>query len=71
MQHGDWDHPKVVGRRRAPASPAEAVFEADRLEREVARLIRQPRPRGFVFKAGRWEDYAAWRSAHPSPWINR
>jgi hypothetical protein len=42
---GDWDHPKVVGRRRHPASPADALRRAAALEREVARLIRAPRPR--------------------------
>lgn len=68
---GDWDHPKVVGRRGVPTTAVDSVRAAHRLEREVTRLMRQPRPRGFVFKAASWEDYAAWRAAHPSPWINR
>lgn len=63
---GDWDHPKVVGRRRCPA-PAEALAQSDALRRFAEARAAFPKPRGFVFRARSWEDYAAWRRRQPNP----
>ena len=53
---------KVVGRRKAPRTPAELHALGARLDREL--LIVRPfvRKRGFVFKARTWNELAHWES---------
>lgn len=60
---------KIVGRRyrSVAASPQEHVRRAWILQRELEQLNPHPRPRGFVFKARSWEEYARWRRAQSNP----
>lgn len=59
---------KIVGkRRRSSESPAENLFRADVLQRQLDVLNPYEKPRGFVFKARTWEIFDAWRNAHPNP----
>lgn len=59
---------KTVGfRDRFPNSPADSVRRAERIIAEANRLAPHPKPRGFVFKAKTWHDYAAWRLAQTNP----
>jgi hypothetical protein len=63
---------KVVGTRRrrdeaAGLDPGEALRRATVLQAQVDLLNPYPRPRGFVFKARTWEDYARWRREQSNP----
>jgi hypothetical protein len=63
---------KTVGSRptsndAAFLMPAEAVARAQILQAEAERLNPYPRPRGFVFKARTWEEYALWRRSQDNP----
>jgi hypothetical protein len=58
---------KVVGRRKLPATPAECLRQAHVLEMELNQLNPYPRPRGFVFRAKTWDDYATWRKEQKNP----
>ena len=63
---------KVVGNRRTtlntgPLDPAEALRRATVLQQQADQLNPYPRPRGFVFKARTWEDYARWRREQVNP----
>jgi hypothetical protein len=59
---------KIVGSRSVnSSSPAACVRRAERLIAEADRLAPHPKPRGFVFKARTWNEYAAWRLAQPNP----
>ena len=58
---------KVVGNRRRAADPASCHRRALALMREAEKICPFPRPRGFVFKARTWEEYEAWKKAHPNP----
>ena len=65
---------KVVGQRRRSdvaragvACPAEAVKRAAVLQAQAERLNPFPRPRGFVYRARTWEDYARWRREQENP----
>lgn len=58
---------KVAGRRRPEDSPEAAYRRAVVLQRSADRMNPFPKPRGFVFKAKTWEDYAAWRKAQENP----
>ena len=61
---------KVVGHRPTVSSacdPVASYRRAARLIREADTLNPFPRPRGFVFKARTWADYAAWRRAQSNP----
>ena len=60
---------KTVGHRLPPQTPAECHAAAARLYRSSLVMNPWPRPRGFVFKARTWEQYAAWRAAHENPWL--
>lgn len=52
---------KVVGRRRGPATPEEALRRSHGLQQQLELLNPYPRPRGFVFKAKTYADYEKWR----------
>ena len=61
---------RVIGRRlkqQEDDGPAEFLARASRLQQSVDVLNPFPKPRGFVFKAKTWEDYAAWRRAQENP----
>ena len=58
---------KVVGRRRPPATPEQAFVRAMILQRQLDLIHPFPRPRGFVFKAKSYAEYAAWRQAQKNP----
>ena len=58
---------KVVGTRRRATDPVSCHRRALALMRQAEKLCPFPRPRGFVFKARTWEDYAEWRKAQPNP----
>ncbi len=61
---------KVVGhpsRLLKPASPAEALRRAARLQAQADALNPYPKPRGFVFKAKSREEYERWRKAQANP----
>ena len=58
---------KTVGHRRAPETVEERLALSWRLEKEVNALHPWPKPRGFVFKAKTWEEYARWRAAQENP----
>jgi hypothetical protein len=63
---------KVVGTRRTTLdseelSPLEAFRRAHVLQQQADLLNPYPRPRGFVFKARTWEDYARWRREQTNP----
>ena len=63
---------KLVGARRrtddmAGVEPEEALRRAVVLQAQADLLNPYPRPRGFVFKARTWEEYAAWRRAQTNP----
>ena len=53
---------KVVGRRKAPQTPAEFHALGARLDRELSVVKPFVRKRGFVFKARTWDDLAKWES---------
>jgi hypothetical protein len=57
---------KVVGRRKPPQTPEEFHGMGSRLDREIDALRPAPRPRGFVFKARTWEDFARWQASRDS-----
>ena len=63
----DYSKIKVVGRRKPPSTPEECFRQAHRLELELNKLNPYPRPRGFVFKARTWEEYALWRRSQTNP----
>jgi hypothetical protein len=59
---------KTVGQRHsAEDTPAGRLARATRLQRQADSLNPFPRPRGFVFKARTWDDYAAWRARQENP----
>jgi hypothetical protein len=58
---------KTVGHRKSPVTPEACFQRASLLQRQAERLNPFPRPRGFVFKAKTYEDYARWRSSQPNP----
>ena len=63
---------KVVGTRRTtldrgPLSPLQAFRRAHQLQQQLDLLNPYPRPRGFVFKARTWGDYARWRREQTNP----
>jgi len=69
---GYTENVKVVGTRRrtdlaAGLAPETALRRAALLQAQAERLNPYPRPRGFVFKARTWEDYARWRLAQSNP----
>jgi hypothetical protein len=51
---------KVVGKRKAPQTPAEFHALGARLDRELSVVKPFTRKRGFVFKARSWDDLARW-----------
>ena len=53
---------KVVGRRRAPRTPAEFHALGARLDRELSIVKPFTRKHGFVFKARTWDELAKWES---------
>ena len=53
---------KVVGKRKAPQTPAEFHALGARLDRELSIVRPFARKRGFVFKARTWDDLAKWES---------
>jgi hypothetical protein len=53
---------KVVGRRKAPRTPAEFHALGARLDCELSVVKPFDRKRGFVFKARSWDDLARWES---------
>ncbi len=63
---------KTVGKRSTTSDPAaldplEAFRRADILQRQLERIHPFPKPRGFVFKARTWEEYALWRRQQTNP----
>jgi hypothetical protein len=61
---------KIVGHRRTvplAGDPVGNYERAIRLIREMDLVNPFPRPRGFIFKARTWQDYAAWRRAQTNP----
>jgi hypothetical protein len=53
---------KVVGRRKAPESPAGFHSEGAKLDLELTKVRPFSRKRGFVFKARTWDELANWES---------
>ena len=53
---------KVVGRRKAPQTPAEFHALGARLDRELSIVKPFTRKRGFIFKARTWDELAKWES---------
>lgn len=60
---------KTVGHRPPPRTPAECHAAAARLFRAAVAMSPWPRPRGFVYKARTYEEYAEWRAAQANPWL--
>lgn len=63
---------KVVGTRRRSdqivgVEPEEALRRVAVLQAQADLLNPYPRPRGFVYKARTWAEYAAWCRAQPNP----
>ena len=61
---------KVVGnpnRLPIPATPAEALHRAAKLQAQANALNPYPKPRGFVFRAKSREEYERWRRAQANP----
>jgi hypothetical protein len=58
---------KIVGRRRGPTTPEEALRRSYTLQQQMELLNPYPRPRGFVFKAKTYEDYEKWRRNQNNP----
>ena len=61
---------KIVGQRTGRYlrdDPVACYFRAEKLIQDMDRINPFPRPRGFVYKAKSWEDYAAWRRAQSNP----
>jgi hypothetical protein len=62
---------RTVGQRRQPAGgaadPVENYHRGARLILEMERLNPWPRPRGFIFKARSWDEYARWRASQKNP----
>lgn len=63
---------KIVGQRPHSLTPErlnpeEALRRAVILQAQADALNPYPKPRGFVFKAKTWEEYAAWRKAQSNP----
>jgi hypothetical protein len=58
---------KIVGKRKPPTTPEESLRRAQILQQELELLNPYPKPRGFIFKARTWEDYAEWRRSHSNP----
>jgi len=56
-----------VGERRIHATPQEALQRAYRLQQQMNLLNPHPQPRGFVFKARSYADYAKWRRQQRNP----
>ena len=63
----DYSKIKVVGRRKPPTDPVGCLRRSNDLQRHADHLCPYPRPRGFVFKARTWEDYALWRRSQTNP----
>lgn len=53
---------KIVGRRKAPSTPAEFHALGAKLDRELSIVKPFVRKRGFVFKARTWDELAEWES---------
>jgi hypothetical protein len=53
---------KIVGRRKAPRTPAEFHALGAGLDREASIVRPFTRKRGFVFKARTWDELARWES---------
>jgi hypothetical protein len=53
---------KVIGRRKAPQTPAEFHALGARLDRELSIVKPFTRKRGFIFKARTWDELAKWES---------
>jgi hypothetical protein len=53
---------KIVGRRKAPRTPAEFHALGARLDRELSVVRPFTRKHGFVFKARTWDELAKWES---------
>jgi hypothetical protein len=47
--------------------PEAALRRAALLQAQADRLNPFPKPRGFVFKARTWDEYARWRRAQANP----
>lgn len=63
----DFSKTRTVGNRK-PASDPKSCFErALVLQRQAELLNPNPRPRGFVFKARTYEQYAQWRQQQTNP----
>jgi hypothetical protein len=60
---------KVVGKRKAPETPAECHALAVRQYHAAITMSPYPRPRRFVFKARTWDEWERWRRNHPNPWL--
>ena len=60
---------KVVGKRKAPETAAEFLAIAERMNAEMALLIPEKRPRGFVMKFKTHDDYQKWKSEQANPWL--
>jgi hypothetical protein len=58
---------KIVGRIRVPQTPEECDRRFLVLQRQAEKLNPYPRPRGFVFKAKTYADYATWRKSQSNP----
>lgn len=58
---------KIVGSRKPPSTPAERYARGAGLQREANLLCPFPKPRGFIYKAPRWEDWNRWRAAQENP----
>ena len=63
----DSDKIKTVGKRNRPATPADCLRRAQRLQQYADAINPYPHPRGFVFKARTYEEYEAWRRNQPNP----
>jgi hypothetical protein len=60
---------KVVGKRKTPETPAEFLAAAERINSELALLIPEKRPRGFVMKFKTPDDYQKWKAQQTNPWL--
>ncbi len=60
---------KTIGKRNlaGPVDAAVSHRKALVLMRQLEKLNPHPKPRGFVFKAHSWSDYATWRAGQKNP----